>query len=230
MASTGSQTVATLGTHVAERLQDPTSRFWHLHNEMYAGIEEAINDMMLLVGRPTIQYQTLVTLQPNTVWQRMPANMIALTNMRSNNYSLWKTSLHSMDYVQASWGPDWTADRANVPARWFPLGLTWFGVHPAPLAAIQVVVAGVSNPFTDAWPPTGAEKSPFNDEFNQALELYATAYCRLKEIGDDALEGNQLMNQYTQIAQRLTDIEDNNDALIFNQAFGTSTAASIRGR
>lgn len=228
MASAGSQSVATLGANVAARLQDPTAIFWNLQNEIYGGIEEALNDLMLLVGRPTIQYETLVTLTPNTVWQPMPANMLAITNIRANT-NLWKTSLHAMDYVQANWGSSWEEDRATVPQRFFPLGLTYFGVHPAPLAEVQVVVAGVSNPFTTPWPPTGAELSPFHDEFNQALELYATAYCRLKEIGDDALEGNALMAQYMQIAQRLTSIEDRYDSVIFSQALGTPTAASLKG-
>ena len=229
MALAGSQSVAAMGTNVLERLQDPTGRFWNTQLEAYAGLEEAINDMMLLIGRPTIQYQTPVTLAANTCWQAMPANMLAITNIRSNISTLHKTTLFGMDYVQASWGPDWTADRATAPQRWFPLGLTYFGVHPAPLAPVTVVVTGVSNPFTTAWPPTGAELSPFNDEFNQALELYATAYCRIKEVGDDALEGDQLVAQYMKLAQRMTAIQDRNDSLIFSQSYGTSTAATQRG-
>ena len=145
MALPGSQSVATLGANVADRLQDPTAIFWNQRNEIFAGVEEAINDLMLLIGRPTIQYQTLVTLEADTVWQPMPANMLAITNIRSSNYSLWKTTLHAMDVVQASWGPDWQEDRAEVCQRWFPLGLTYFGVHPGPKTPIQVVVAGVAN-------------------------------------------------------------------------------------
>lgn len=220
-------TIAQLAVDVGNRLQDPTFTFWRQNYEAYSAIAEAIDDLMLIVGRPTIQFNTIITLTPNTVWQPMPANMIAITNLRGSGYSLWKTTLHAMDYLQASWGPDWESDIADVPARWGSLGLTYFFVHPAPSTAIQVSVSGVTNPITTAWPPTGAETSPFNNEFNVALQLYATAYCRLKELSDDALEGDVLYQQYIELAARMTQIADRRDPLIFSRSFGTPTAPSM---
>ena len=60
-----------------------------------------------------------------------------------------------------------------------------------------------------------------------ALQLYATAYCRMKELGDDALEGDAIYQQYLEIAQRLSQIEDRRDPLVFSRSFGTPTAPSL---
>ena len=105
-----------------------------------------MNDLILLIGRPTITFNTLITLEPNTVWQAMPANMVAITNIRASNYSLWKTPLHTMDYTQASWLADWESDVADAPLRWGPLGTTYFFVHPAPSTPIQVTITASAAP------------------------------------------------------------------------------------
>lgn len=220
-------TIAQLATQVGDRLQDPTFIFWLQRYEAYSALSEAIQDLMLLVGRPTIVYNTQITLQPNTVWQPMPANMVAITNIRSNQYSLWKTSVHVMDYLQGSWGGDWESDVADTPLRWGPLGWTQFFVHPAPVTPTLVNVSGVANPIVTPWPPTGAESSPFHSEIDIALQIYATAYLRLKELGDNAQIGNDLMQQYLDIAARNTQIEDRRDPLLFSRSLGTPTAPSL---
>lgn len=220
-------TIAQLATQVGQRLQDDTFIFWLQKYEVYSALAEAYQDMMLLVGRPTLTYNTQITLLPNTVWQPMPANMVAITNIHSDNYSLWKTSVHVMDYLQGSWAGDWESDVADTPARWGPLGWTKFFVHPAPTTPILVTVAGVSNPITTAWPPSGSEQSPFASELDVALQLYATAYLRLKDLGDDMQEGQALMQQYLDIAARATQIADRRDPLIFSRSLGSTTAPSL---
>lgn len=226
MASPTGSTIAEMAGLVLARVQDPTGIFWNTQFEAYAALAEAINELMLIIGRPAIQFNTLVTLQPNTVWQQMPTNVLAILAIRSASYSLWKTSLHTMDYTQASWGSDWESDRGDQPLRWGPLGLTTFFVHPAPTQPIQVTISGVTAPITTLWPPTGTETSPFHREINDALEMYAAAYLRIKLMGDDALEGQFLYKQFLQIAQRLTGIEDRKDSLVWSQSFGTPTAPS----
>lgn len=221
-------TIAQLATQVGDRLQDPTFTFWLQQFEVYAALEEAMNDLLLLVGRPTIQFNTPITLIPNQVWQPMPPGMLAITNIRTNQYSLWKTSLRSMDYLQASWGPTWECDVDNLgPLRWGPLGFSYFFVHPAPTVAFQVNVSGVTFPVQTAWPPNGTEQSPFHSEVNVALQMYATAYLRLKELGDDAQEGDVLYSQFLAMAQRLTQIEDRRDPIIFTKGLGSTTAPSM---
>lgn len=122
---------------------------------------------------------------------------------------------------------DWEGDVAMVPQRWAPLGLTYFLVHPAPSTPITVQMTGIANPILTPWPPTGSEISPFHNEFNVALQMYAAAYCKLKTLGDDALEGDVLFQEYLDIAQRLSQISDRRDPLIFSRAFGTPSAPSV---
>jgi hypothetical protein len=222
------ETIATLAADVQSRMQDPNAIFWLQSYEYYSAVAEAISDLLLLIGRPTQQTSTIYTLTPSTVWQPMPPNMLAITNIRSSSYSLWKTSLHAMDYTQASWGPDWESDTSNTgPLRWGPLGLTYFFVHPAPTIPIQVTVTGVAYPITTPWPPTGAETSPFHTEINVAIQMYAAWYLALKTLPDESLESEQLFNQYLDIAQRNSTIEDRRDPLVFSRAFGTPTAPSL---
>ena len=120
----------------------------------------------------------------------------------------------------------WESDRAAQPARWAPIGLTQYVVHPAPLEPIQVQITGIAYPFTGGWPPSGTVASCFHKEIDQALQLYAAAYARFKEIGDDALVGFSLYQSFLEIGQRLSAIEDRKDSLIWTRSMGVSTAPS----
>lgn len=221
-------TIAQLATGAASRMQDPSFIYWRQHEETYTAVAEAISDLLLLIGRPTQTVNRLITIAANTVWQPMPTNMLAITNIRGASYSLWKTSLHTMDYTQASWGPDWETDTDDGgPLRWGPLGLNYFFVHPAPTTDIQVNVSGVAYPITTPWPPIGTEVSPFHNEINVAIQMYAAWYMGLKNLPDESTEGDALFQQYLDIAQRLSTIEDRRDPLIFSRAFGTPTAPSL---
>lgn len=219
-------TIAEMATAVGDRLQDPTFTFWLENFEVYAGLAEGISELLLIIGRPTQIFNTVISLTPNTCFQAMPANVLTLTNINLGGTFLKKTVLHSLDYLQASWGSSWQSDRAAVPARWAPLGLNYFIVHPAPYYPIQVQIAAIEYPILTTWPPNGTELSPFHREVNQALEMYAASYCRLKEVGNDAQIGFELYKQFQQIAQRLTTIEDRRDSLVFSQSFGAPTAPS----
>jgi hypothetical protein len=225
MATTS--TIADLLSQVNARLQnDSYGPFWSPQNELTPAIAEAIGEMMLLIGRPTVQYNTLVTLTPNTVWQPMPTNLLAITNIQSAGTTLRKTTLHALDYTQASNTSSWESDRADVPAKWCPLGLRSFVVWPAPTQPIQVTMAGIAFPITSAWPFDPATLSPFHVEVNDALECYAAAYARLKDLGDDWAEGQQNYRQFLSVAARLSTISDREDDLIYSQGFGVETAPS----
>lgn len=218
--------ISELAVSVLTRVQDPTAIFWNLNLEVYSALVEAINDLMLIVGRPTLQYQTVITLNPNSVWQPMPSGLLAITNIRSNQFSLWKTTLRDLDYTQANNGSDWELDLAAVPEAWAPIGLNWFVVWPAVEEPVQVLVAGVAYPNPTGWPAVGTETSPFHQEVEQALCMYGEYYLRIKQLGDDADEGDMLYQQYLNIAKRLTQLEDRRDPDIFSSSFGVASAPS----
>lgn len=219
-------TIAQMAPQVADRLQDPTYTFWLQNFEVYAGIAEAISELLLIVGRPTVAFNQQITIQPNNVFQAMPSNLLCITNITINGSILWKSTLRSLDYLQASWGPSWQSDRAPVPLRWAPLGLNYFITHPASLEPVYAQVAGIQYPILTTWPPNGTEASPFHREVNQALEMYSAAYCRIKEVGNDFLEGQELYKRFQAIAARLSVIEDRRDSLVWTQSFGAPTAPS----
>lgn len=219
-------TIASLAADVAARLQDPGFVQWNQQFEVYAAVAEAVNELLLILGRPTQIVDQPVAIQPNTVWQPMPAGMLAITDIRTNFARLNKTSLHSLDYIQGSWSSSWESDRAAYPLRWAPVGLSMFVVHPAPIQPIYVNVAGVAYPFVDTWPPTGAEQTGFQQNLDQALEMYAAAYCRIKEIGNDHLEGQLLYQRFLDIARRATGIEERKDDLVFTMGVGAPTAVT----
>lgn len=217
-------TISELGLRVLDRLEEKRPPdgpiFWGLSTEIYSGLVEAMNDLTILVGRPNITTNLAFTVAPNTVWQQIPSGMFLVSDIQGPSGQLRRTNLRAMDYTQASWGPDWENDTADVPKRWFPVGLTMFGVHPAPSTPINLVLSGVAYPTTSPWPYDGTQPVPFHDEFFQALELYASHYCQLKEMGAEAEEGIVLFQQYMGLAERMTTIEDRRDPLLFSRAWG----------
>jgi hypothetical protein len=225
MASSTS-TLADLAPQVQARLQDPNGVFWSLSYETYAGLSEAVSELLLILGRPTATVASAVTLAANTVWQPMPTGLLAISNITSAGVPLRKTTLHALDYTQASWSSAWESDRAALPARWAALGLNYFVVHPAPVQPITVTVAGIAYPFTDTWPPASTDTTPFHKEFDQALELYAASYGRIKEIGQDFQEGLAQYQAFLEIGQRMSQIEDRRDSLVWTRGLGVPTAPS----
>lgn len=219
-------TIANLSQQALDRVQDPTGIFWSRQFEAYSALVEGISELMLAIGRPMIQNSLVVTLTPNTVWQPMPAGMLSIAQIRCAGSQMWKTSLHALDYLQASWSSSWESDRAALPNRWAPLGLTTFIVHPAPTQPISVTMAGLTYPVIATWPYSGTQVSPWHKEIDDALEMYAASYLRIKDMGDDMLEGQQLYKAFQQIAQRLSQIEDRRDSLVWSRSFGARTAPS----
>src|SRR5665213_1593273 len=108
MATTS--TLASLAPQVSQRLQDDTNIFWSLDFEIFGGLAEAITELLLIVGRPTVIFNQPVTLLSNTVWQPMPTGLLCITDIRTTISRLNKTTLHSLDNLCASWSPSWESD------------------------------------------------------------------------------------------------------------------------
>ncbi len=220
-------TIADLAPAVGQRLQDPNYVFWQEKFEIYAGLAEAITELMLIIGRPTVIFNSPFSPTVNTVWQTIPTNLLAITNIvLPGGLPLRKTTLHALDYTQASWTSKWESDRAALPQRWAPLGLNKFVLHPAPLQPLTLNVTGIEYPILTNWPPSGSEPSPFTPEFDQALEMFAASYARVKEVGNDAAEGALLYQAFLEIGQRMSQIQDRRDSLVWTRGFGAATAPS----
>jgi len=217
----GTVPISTLALRTLDRLEEVNPPvFWNLTTEIYSGLVEAMNDLLILVGRPSFSVNQPLVLAANTVWQSIPKGQLLITDIQGPSSALWRVSLTDMDYTQASWLNDWENDTAAVPVRWGPVGFTKFFVHPAPTTAIQVTVTSIPYPTTDTWPYNGSELVPFHKEFFEALEMYAAHYAQIKETGAEFQASMELYHSYLMLAERMTTIESRKDPLIFSRSFG----------
>lgn len=225
--------ISTLAANVQSRLEETLGapgQWWSLQYEIYSALIEACNDLLLLVGRPTQYVNIPFTVVPNTVWQTVPKGLFLISDVQGFASPLYKVNLYDLDFLLSSWGPDWSQDIDNASYRWAPVGFNMFVIHPAIATAQTVNLTAIQYPTTDVWPYTGNETVPFQDEMFVALELYAAAYCRQKELGGEHAEGLKLLEQYFQLAKRLTAIEDKRDPLLFTMGYGASNNISPASR
>lgn len=200
--------------------------FWDLNYEINSAITEAINDLMLLVGRPTQTVQQIVAITPNTPWQTMPNGVFCMTNLYSTAGEIYKMTQFDVDYAQINWGSDWENDIGLNIDTWWPLGFNMFGIHPSLPAAAQVQVTGIAVTTTEAWPYDGNVQIPFQRDVFDALEMYAAHYCRLKEGGNEFTDTYEMYKSYLGLAQRLSEISDRRDPYIFTRTLGAQVGVN----
>jgi hypothetical protein len=226
-------TIATLAANAQSRLEEnigAPGQWWSLQFELYSALMEAQSDLLLLVGRPTQEVNIPFALTPNSVWQTVPKGIFAITDIQGFSSPLYKINLWDLDYLQSSWGSGWTQDTDNACYRWCPVGFNLFCIHPAVAEPQTVNITAITYPTTDVWPYTGAETVNFQDEMFVALEIYAAAYARIKELGGEFQEGLKMMEQYMQLAKRLTQVEDKRDPLLFTMGYGAANNVSPASR
>lgn len=221
--------ISTLANNVQSRIEEipgSAGSWWSRAYEIYTALVEAENDLLLLVGRPTQIVNTPLTLTPNTVWQSVPKGYFAITDIQGAGSPLYKISLWDLDVTQATNGSDWEQDIALVARRWAPIGFNMFCVWPACSTPQTVNVTAIQYPTTQVWPYDGTQTVPFEDNYFEALEIYASFYCRIKELGAEFQEGLKLFQQYMGIAQRMTQISDLRDPLLFSSGFGAANTVN----
>lgn len=220
-------TLADLLPQIYARVEeDPSNPLFWIANESTTAAVEAINDLMMLVGRPTQTVDFGFDIVPYTPWQTVPAGIFCLTDIQGAASQVWKYTLHDLDYLQVSWGSDWEDDVGDVILHWAPIGLTKFVVHPCVPVPQHVRLTGISYTTTETWPYDTNISIPYPDQFLQTLEKYAAHYLRLKEGGDEFTESYKLLQSYMADAQRFTEIEDRMDPLIFATGTGIPMAVN----
>lgn len=219
--------VSTLAVNIQSRLEElptgPPGTFWSYQFEILTAIVEAMNDLTVLVGRPLQTVNVPYNLTPNTVWQPYPSGIFLITDLWGTGGVIHKVDLNSMDFVQSSWDSAWEQDTSpSGPTRWLPIGMTMFAVHPAPSVPMTINIDAIQYPVAEAWPYSGTETVPFQDEFFEAIEGYSAHILRLKESGQDFQQSLSLYQQYLTIAKRMTDIQDRRDPVIFATSLGAT--------
>jgi len=221
-------TVADLLPQIYDRVEEPPSSpvFWTPNEANFAAIE-AINDLLLLVGRPTQIVSVPFSIVPNTPWQQMPAGMFCITNIQGQGSEVYKVTLEDFDYLQIYNGSDWEQDIGPQILQWAPIGLTQFVVHPCVQDTQTVLLTGIAYPTTQVWPYASTTiLVPFEDQFFQSLEKYASHYLRFKEGTNDFTESYKVYQSYLEDAQRMTQIQDRRDPWIFSRGVGVQSESN----
>ncbi len=221
----GTTPISVLANNVQSRLEEvPGSQgaWWSRQMEIYSAISEAMNDLLLLVGRPGQVVNFPFALTPNTPWQTIPKGIMCVTDIQGAGSALYKISLWDLDVLQTAWGSDWQQDVGPVALQWCPIGFNKFVVHPAPAYPQTVNIYAISYPIQQTWPYDGTSTVPFEDNYFQLIEEYAAFYCRIKELGTEFQEGMKLFEQYMAGARRMTQIQDLRDPLLFTMGYGGS--------
>lgn len=221
-------TVATLLPQIYSRVEEPPDApvFWTGNEANFAAIE-ALNDLMLLVGRPTQIVSVPFTIEPNTPWQTLPIGVFAISDIQGSASQVYKVTLEDFDYLQVYNGSDWTQDVGETIQQWCPIGMTMFAVHPCVSDYQTVLITGIQYPCMQTWPYTASTIDlPFADQYLATLEKYAAHYLRFKEGGDDFSESYKLYQSYLKDAQRMTQLQDRRDPVLFTMGVGVQTISN----
>jgi hypothetical protein len=190
-------TLADLALQTQDRLEefrDLQGTFWSVPNEIYPAIVEGMNEAALITGEPELRTSNVV-LQPGGNVPGFPPFVYSLSALFPPALILIRVDavgggtvkkLFAVDLDRDN--PTWESDTGMFIKRWFPLGMTFFGVYPMLTVPQQVQVTVLGFPIPTGQPYSGAEVSPFRQEYNDAFHEYAHHVCRLKESGPDFQE------------------------------------------
>ncbi len=214
-------TISTLAVSVQQRLEEEPQGapgiFWSYQNEVLPAVVEAMNEASLLTGVVQTVQTAPVTIPANTTWLPLPQNAIALIRVLGPVY-LRKTSVFALDNLNRYWRNDTGAELQS----WFPLGVTKWGVYPQLTAQQQVMVTYLAYPVTVPPPYTGNETVPFQIEFTESLEQYASHVLRLKEAGQDFAASQGIYQAFLATMRTLDAFETRHDSLVFTKAVGAA--------
>jgi len=217
-------TINQLAVGVLTRLEEPdpvNPVFWSLQNEVYPAIVEAMNEAALITGYvQTIN--NLITLPINANYVAMPKGWVSILTIRGPQ-AVRKTEIWALDKLIPGWegqGGTAAATSVNQITKWFPAGLTSYGIFPMLSVPQQVTITALAYPVTVARPYTGNEGVNFDVEFLDGLESYAASVLRYKEAGLEMETASQEYQQFLTTMQALSAYMDRHDTLIFSRSVG----------
>lgn len=218
-------TIADIEARVLDRLEESRTspQFWNLQNEVRPAIVEAMNEASLITGEPEVRSSSATTVPQSTTLQAMPAGALAIVRVEgTSSLSISKTSVWDLDHNT----PGWQNDTGDIPRMWFALGLTQWGIYPQLTADVEVVLTTVGFPVVSARPYSGAETIPFQIEFHEALEDYASHILRFKEGGAEFQQSLAAYNRYLARMEELSSFGLRKGSLRFSLDFGVKSGVS----
>lgn len=144
-----------------------------------------INESIFVINNITgmLQHQVVmdVASQANRVWYDVPSNILIPFKLEyDGRYLLSRMSLTKIGQLYPYWLTERTATIGSPVARWVPVGLTKFGLHPADSrGGAQMRITGIKVPTLLV---NDADLLPFPNEYADAVEDLTVMSIQLKEI------------------------------------------------
>ena len=173
---------------------------------------------------PNWEQETVPTSIPN--WQQalldatVPAWVQASLNVTTPG---WQTTV--LDELVPGW--ETSAPGSTIQA-WFPLGVSAFGIYPQLASQQTALMDFIVSPVTVARPYTTAITVPFLTEFTDLLPMGAAVTLRSKELGGEAEEAAQVMQDFMGQLRALSLYQNRLDAQVWTTAYGAKAGVQKR--
>jgi hypothetical protein len=227
-------TLADLLTDLAGRVEEenPNSPvFWSLTYEFLPALVDAMFEAALVTG--TVQAvnipvslpanTTYISLQNNTAIG-IPAGVIAALRLRQP-FPVRKTTLKALGDITPGW--ENAAPAASLQA-WFPLGVSMFGIYPQLSSPVTAIMDFIVSPVNVPRPYTTAIAVPLQTEFTDLLPMGAAVTLRSKELGGEAEEAAQVMQDFVGQLRALSLYQSRLDAQVWTAAYGAKAGVQKR--
>lgn len=202
-------TLQQLANAVQDKLEEPRGFgiYWNAQNEINPALVEAMNEAALITGDPEVRPGVVTTLQvgggvagyPPFIYP-MPTDALLIVRLDSTTSgAIKKITTCDLDRLY----PGWEGQTGSTIKRWFPVGMSLFGVWPQLTVPQQIRLTYVGFPVTDSYPYSSTDVSPFREEYNDGFTEYAAHVCRLKESGPDF---QQSIPQYQSFLDKMTSL------------------------
>ena len=196
------------------------SKFWDLTNELRPLLFEGLCEATLLTGEPEFRPNVAYVIPGATTLLPMPAGALAIERIenQATGLPIRKVSVFDLDMDNKTWQND---APAAAPTEWFPFGLNQFGIHPQLTGNFNAIITVVQFPITTDPPYTGAETFPFQTEFEDPIERYASHAARLKEGGIEFDASMPYYEQYLAAMEELSKFGLRKGGLRFSRIAGS---------
>lgn len=219
-------TISDLEAGVQNRLeQDPVRdqhTFWLPAPELRPLIVEACNLATLITGEPQAYATAVTTIPASTSFTpiAMPAGALAISRVDGPGaLAVDKAYIQDLDFLF----PGWEVATGDTPKYWFPFGLDKFGIYPCLTAPVQVLISTISIPVTAARPYTGTEAVPFQSEYLDGLQDWATAMAVYKEGSPEFDEAMPVLNRFLAKMEELSNFAYRKNSLRFSRGVGVTS-------
>lgn len=219
--------------------------FWNQTYEILPELVDAMFEAALITG--VVQAVNVpVTLQPNTTYfslaagqgygyggfgeggygggSGIPGGVIATLRLKAP-WPIRKVSLEALDGSFPKWQQALPGTQVK---RWFPLGVSGFGIYPQMAAETQVLMDFLVSPTNSPRPYTVDLPVPFQEEFTSGFAEYAAALLRTKELSSESEEASIIFDAFMEKMRQLSLYQARLDSLVFTQSFGVNAGVNRR--